>query len=105
MDITRLARFTVALIGSQSCGVVVPAREGKANIVYLAINTIFPLHKTHAGYLVCISDLGGEPQRNGSARILYETNTELKRRIYDNTIVVCLYLLRCASPAINKSRF
>ena len=49
IDITRLARFTVALIGSQSCGVVVPAREGKAKIVYLAINTIFPLHKTHAG--------------------------------------------------------
>ena len=52
---------------------------------------IFPQHKTHAGYLVCISDLGGEPQGNGSARILYETNTELKRRIYDNTIVIYIY--------------
>ena len=67
---------------------MVPSGEGKGNIVYLAIYMIFPQHKTHAGYLVCISDLGGEPQGNGSARILYETNTELKRRIYDNTIVI-----------------
>ena len=52
---------------------------------------MFPQHKTDAGYLVCISDLGGEPQGNGSARILYETNTELKRRIYDNTIVIYTY--------------
>ena len=39
---------------------------------------IFPQHKTHAGYLVCISDLGGGSQGNGSARILCEANTELK---------------------------
>ena len=66
IKITRLARFTVALIRSQSCGVVVPAREGKGNIAHLAIYMINPQHKTHAGYLVCINDLGGEPQGNGS---------------------------------------
>ena len=54
----------------------------------MAICMIFPQHKTHAGYLVCISDLGGGPQGNGSARILYETNKQLKRRIYNKTIVI-----------------
>ena len=52
---------------------------------------IFPQHKTHAGYLVCISDLGGGPQGNGSAKMLYETNTELKRRIYNTTIMIYIY--------------
>ena len=79
------------MIRSQSCGVVVPTCEGKASIVYIAIYTIFPLHKTHAGYLVCISDLGGGPQGNGSARILYETNPEIKRRIYDTIIMIYTY--------------
>ena len=52
---------------------------------------ILPQHKTHAGYLVCISDLGGGPQGNGSARILCETNAELKRRIYDTISMIYTY--------------
>ena len=71
-----MARFTVALIRSQSCGVVVPTREGKADIVYLAMYTIFPLHKTHVGYLVRISDLGCEPQRDYNTMPMERYNNE-----------------------------
>ena len=69
---------------------MVPAREGKGDILYLPIYTINPQHKTHAGYLVCINDLGGEPQGNGSTWKVHGTNGEVmqvKQCILDATIM------------------
>ena len=98
-----MARFTVVLIRSQSFGFVVPARR-EGDIVYLAIYKIFPQHKTHARYLVYIYVLGGEPQGNGSARILHEANGKLKQCTSDPPIMLYSYCAMC-HPTSPKAAF